>query len=289
MSHNNKSLVLSFGKTVMQTLSLGISPCPNDTFIFHALLSGLVASPENLHVRMHDVEKLNILATEGVLDISKLSIGVLPLVLNEYALLRSGAALGFGVGPLVVAREPLDIEACRHASVAIPGRLTTANALLELHGSFCGARHEMLFDQIMPALIRGECQCGVIIHEGRFTYERYGLHKVLDLGQWWESRMRMPLPLGVIVARRSLGAKRIAELEAAIGDSLRHARKSPTDCMDFVRSHAQEMNDEVIASHIATFVTDFSLELGAEGESAVRMLAQKSAELMDVALPELFA
>ena len=272
----------------MQALSLGISPCPNDTFIFHALLSGLVGSPVDLNVRLHDVEELNRLATEAVLDVSKISLGVLPLVLGEYALLRSGAALGFGVGPLVVAREALTVEACRHAPVAIPGRLTTANALLGLHGGFCGPRREMVFDQIMPALSRGDCMCGVIIHEGRFTYEQHGLHKLLDLGQWWESQMHMPLPLGVIVARRSLGAERIAELEAAIGASLRYARARPGACMDFVRRHAQEMDDEVIARHIDTFVTDFSLDLGEQGEEAVRLLARKSAELMGTSLPGFF-
>ncbi|MDR0238794.1 MAG: 1,4-dihydroxy-6-naphthoate synthase, partial [Deltaproteobacteria bacterium] len=139
----------------MHTLSLGISPCPNDTFIFHALLSGIVPSPENIQPRLQDVEELNSLAIRGELDVTKLSIGVLPFVLDEYVLLRSGGALGFGVGPLLVAREPLGVKDCRNLPVAVPGRFTTANLLLELHGAFQGPRKEMPFDQVMSAISSG--------------------------------------------------------------------------------------------------------------------------------------
>jgi 1,4-dihydroxy-6-naphthoate synthase len=273
----------------MHTLSLGISPCPNDTFIFHALLAGLVPSPEHIQPRLQDVEALNALALTGALDVTKLSIGVLPRVLDEYVILRSGAALGFGVGPLVAAREPLNLEDCRDLAVAVPGRFTTANLLLELHGAFQGARKEMVFDQVMAAVASGECPCGVIIHEGRFTYREKGLHKVLDLGEWWEESYETPLPLGVIVARRALGRERLAALETAIRRSLRHARDNPASCRDFVRRHAQEMDEDVIARHIATFVTEFSLELGPAGEAAVSMLTRKAAALAgkDV-LPDLF-
>ena len=273
----------------MRALSLGISPCPNDTFIFHALLSGLVPVPENMQPRLMDVEELNNLAIRGELDVTKLSIGVLPFVLDEYVLLRAGAALGFGVGPLLVAREPLQTEDCRNLTIAVPGRFTTANLLLELHGAFQGPRKEMVFDRVMPAIAAGECPCGLIIHEGRFTYQEKGLHKVLDLGEWWERRYEAPLPLGVIAARRGLGRERIAALEAAICRSLRCARLNPASCRDFVRQYAQEMHEDVIAKHIGTFVTEFSLYLGPAGEAAVSMLARKAAELagMDV-LPELF-
>jgi 1,4-dihydroxy-6-naphthoate synthase len=276
-------------ETVMHTLSLGISPCPNDTFIFHALLSGLVPSPEDLQPRLQDVEELNALALRGALDVTKLSIGVLPFVLDEYVILRAGAALGFGVGPLLVAREALRIEDCRDLPVAVPGRFTTANLLLELHGAFQGPKAERIFDQIMPAVAAGEYPCGVIIHEGRFTYQAKGLHKVLDLGAWWERQYKAPLPLGVIAARRSLGRECITALEAAIRRSLRYARLSPESCRDFVRRYAQEMDEDVIAKHIETFVTAFSLDLDQAGETAVSMLARKAAALAgkDV-LPELF-
>ena len=273
----------------MHTLSLGISPCPNDTFIFHALLCGLVPSAETIRPQMRDVEELNKLAIKGELDVTKLSLGVLPFVLEEYVLLRSGAALGFGVGPLLIAREPLGIEDCQYLPVAVPGRLTTAGLLLELHGGFQGARREMVFSQVMPAVAAGECPCGVIIHEGRFTYREKGLYKVLDLGEWWERQYKMPLPLGVIAARRGLGRERIAELEAAVRRSLRCARLAPEACRDFVRGHAQEMDEEVIARHIATFVTEFSLDLGQDGEAAVSMLAYKAAALAGKnEMPDLF-
>jgi len=276
-------------ETVMHTLSLGISPCPNDTFIFHALLAGLVPSAEKIRPRLQDVEELNSLAIKGELDITKLSIGVLPFVLDEYVLLRAGAALGFGVGPLLVAREPLRVEDCRNLPVAVPGRFTTASLLLELHGAFQGARRELSFDQIMPALAAGECPCGVIIHEGRFTYQEKGLHKVLDLGEWWEGRYEVPLPLGVIAARRDLGRERIAALEEAIRRSLRYARLKPESCRDFVRRHAKEMREDVIAEHIKTFVTEFSLDLGPAGEAAVSMLVCEAAALAGKnCVPELF-
>ncbi|MCL2123282.1 MAG: 1,4-dihydroxy-6-naphthoate synthase [Desulfovibrionaceae bacterium] len=273
----------------MQTLSLGISPCPNDTFIFHALLFGIAPSPENIRPHLQDVEELNSLALRGELDVTKLSIGVLPFVLDEYVLLRSGGALGFGVGPLLAAREPLNVADCRNLPVAVPGRFTTANLLLELHGAFQGPRKEMAFDQVMSAITAGECPCGAIIHEGRFTYQEKGLHKVLDLGEWWEQRYGLPLPLGVIAARRRLGRERIAALEAAICRSVRCARLKPESCRDFVRRYAQEMNEDVITRHIETFVTEFSLDLGPTGEAAVSMLARKAAALAgkDV-LPELF-
>jgi len=273
----------------MHALSLGISPCPNDTFIFHALLAGLVASPEDIQPRLHDVEALNGMAIAGELDVTKLSTGVLPHVLEEYVILRSGAALGFGVGPLLAAREPLRVEDCRNLPIAVPGRFTTANLLLELHGAFQGARQEMVFDRIIPAVLAGEYPCGAIIHEGRFTYQEQGLHKVLDLGEWWEQRYKVPLPLGVIAARRGLGRERIAELEAAIRRSLSYARLKPEAGRDFVRQHAQEMHEDVIAQHIATFVTEFSLDLGPSGEAAVSMLVRKAAALAGKDfIPELF-
>ena len=281
--------VIYLEETVMHALSLGISPCPNDTFIFHALLVGLVPSPETIQPRLRDVEELNSLALKGELDVTKLSIGVLPFVLDEYVLLRAGGALGFGVGPLLAAREPLSVEECWNLPIAVPGRFTTANLLLEIHGAFQGSRKEMVFDRVMSAILAGECPCGLIIHEGRFTYREKGLHKVLDLGEWWERQHKTPLPLGVIAARRSLGRERIAALEEAICRSLRYARLDPASCRGFVCQHAREMSEDVIARHIATFVTEFSLDLGPVGEAAVSMLAHKAAALAGKdALPELF-
>jgi 1,4-dihydroxy-6-naphthoate synthase len=184
-----------------------------------------------------------------------------------------------------VAREPLGVGDCRDLPVAVPGRFTTAGLLLNLHGGFEGRREEMIFSRVIPAVASGECPCGVIIHEGRFTYAEKGLHKVLDFGEWWEETFRAPLPLGVIAAKRRLGAPLIAELEEAIRASLRHALARPPDGRAFIRAHAQEMDEEIIDRHIRAFVTDFSMDLGPVGEKAVRSLADEAARLAGKARP----
>lgn len=263
-------------------LSLGISPCPNDTFIFSALVDGRVplpagAGPLNLH--MADVEELNSLAAGSTLDVTKLSVAAAAEVLDEYVLLNSGGALGRGCGPLLVASRPCAVADLASAPIAIPGRKTTGNLLLSLHGACKGLRREMLFDAIMPAIAAGELPAGVVIHEGRFTYEARGLHLVLDLGAWWEETMRAPLPLGVIAARRSLGADIIQGIDRCIHDSLALAWRDPLAGRDFVRAHAQEMDEAVLSAHIATFVNEFSLDLGREGRDAVRAMLEKAVEL----------
>lgn len=274
----------------MRSISLGVSPCPNDTYIFHALLHGLVDVPFSIDLRMADVEELNGRAAAGELDVVKVSVGALPRIADGYALLRSGAALGWGCGPLVAARGPMSEEARRTARVAVPGRMTTAGLLLDLHGGFQGPRREMVFDAIMPAVAEGRVDCGVIIHEGRFTYAAHGLCALLDLGAWWEERFALPLPLGVIAVRRDMDRGTALAVQAAIRASLEYANARPEACREFVRAHAQEMAPEVTAAHIKTFVTDFSLDLGAAGMNAVRVLAERAARLRDreSALPELF-
>jgi Predicted periplasmic solute-binding protein len=168
-------------------LSFGLSPCPNDTYIFHAMLHGLVPVPAPLTPHMADVEELNNLARQKALDVTKMSLGATTEIMQDYALMSSGAALGWGCGPLVVARKNLKPEDWRNATVAVPGLLTTGNLLLTLHGGFQGPRKEMLFSDVMSAVSNGEADLGLIIHEGRFTYARQGLVKLLDLGQWWEA------------------------------------------------------------------------------------------------------
>ena len=208
-------------------------------------------------------------------------------ILDRYILLNAGAALGRGCGPLVVSRRELSADECRSARIAIPGKMTTANLLLSLTGRFDGPREEMIFDQVMPAVERGRADLGVIIHEGRFTYADRGLRLVLDLGQWWEETTRMPLPLGVIAARRDLGPEGILEVEEAIRQSLLHARAHPDDGRVFIRAHAQEMDENVMASHIATFVNDYSLDLGEEGRRAMESLLQAAAKEAGISLPSL--
>lgn len=273
--------------TARRTLSLGISPCPNDTYIFHALARGRIELPCGFELFMADVEVLNGRARAGTLDVTKLSLAAMAHVLDEYVLLDSGAALGHGCGPLLVARTPLSPADLAGARVAIPGRMTTANLLLSLHGVAQGPREEMAFDRVMPAVSAGRADCGLVIHEGRFTYGGYGLHCVLDLGQWWESACGLPLPLGAIAARRDLGASTILAVQDAIRRSLEYANADPAASRQWIRQHAREMSDEVTASHIRTFVNAFSMELGEEGRAAIRALLEKAATMAGRTLPAL--
>jgi 1,4-dihydroxy-6-naphthoate synthase len=260
-------------------LSLGFSPCPNDTFIFHALVHGLVegVSASSIVPRLEDVETLNRLALAGELDVTKVSYGAIPHLLSEYALLRSGGALGRGCGPLLVARPGQTLDALRRGTVAIPGRLTTANLLLRLALPDLAPGEETLYSEIMPRVERGEVAAGLIIHESRFTYREHGLVSLLDLGEWWERETGTAIPLGGIVARRSLGEERIRRLEREIRLSVEHAFSHPEAPGEYMRCHAQEMDERVMRSHVELYVNDFSRELGAEGEAAVRQLLARSA------------
>lgn len=270
----------------MTTYELGLSPCPNDTFIFHALLHGCVPL-EGLQLTpfFADVEALNHRCLARELPFSKISLGVISSIMEKYALLSSGAALGFGCGPLVVAKRPFSQEELRHARVAIPGFLTTANLLLSLTGQFGGERREMIFSDVMGAVEREETDLGVLIHEGRFTYERHGLVKIMDLGAWWEENMHLPLPLGAIVVRRDVPAKTAHAVELAIQKSLQYGWKHPEASRAFIKEHAQELADEVIGAHIKTFVTEYSADLGEKGREAIRILVEQASKMQGKTLP----
>lgn len=258
-------------------LTLGYSPCPNDTFIFHALVHGLVPTPGfTVHEQLEDVETLNRLALDGVLDLTKVSYHALGHLRDRYTLLRSGGALGRGCGPLVVATRPLTMTELRGRRIAVPGMLTTANLLLQLFGAGFDDVVAMPFDRIMPALRAGEAEAGVIIHESRFTYQTAGFHAVQDLGAWWEAETGLPIPLGGILARRDLGAAAIRAVDAAIRASLETARANPETARAYIRAHAQELDDAVTAAHIHLYVNDFSLDLGAEGVRAVETLLARA-------------
>lgn len=259
-----------------QKIILGLSPCPNDTYIFHALLHKLV--PFSLEIEAHfaDVEELNKLAIEKTLAFSKISTGVLPYILNDYQVLAAGAALGWGCGPLVVAREHLPESAWQKARIAVPGLMTTANLLLDLHGSFNKARQPMLFSECMDAVLANKADIAVIIHEGRFCYAEKGLVKLLDLGEWWEEKWHIPLPLGAIVAKRNLPQELALEMQIAIKNSLAYAKANPEAGKDFIKNKAQEMADSIIEQHIKTFVTDFSSDLGKKGQAAITHLISHS-------------
>jgi 1,4-dihydroxy-6-naphthoate synthase len=252
-------------------ITFGYSPCPNDTFAFHALMHGLVPTPGlRLTPFLADVEELNRRALNAELGLTKLSFHALAHVLDDYALLRAGAALGRGCGPLLVARAGAPTPDLSRVTVAVPGRLTTAHLLLSLYLGRPPRVEPLLFSEIMPAVASGRYQAGLIIHEGRFTYEQQGLVSLMDLGQWWEAETGVPIPLGCIAARRDLGRERGLLLEAALAESVRMAWRDPLASRDYVLAHSQEMEPAVVEQHIALYVNPFSADLGAEGLAAVR-------------------
>jgi len=237
-------------------LSLAVSPCPNDTFIFCAMAG-------RYRFILDDVEALNLRAESGEFDVTKISMAAFGRVRERYALLRAGGAAGFGVGPVLVAtsrREP-------GGRIAIPGARTTAALLLRLLGDF--ETVPMRFDLIEAAVLSGAVDCGVLIHEGRFTYENKGLVRLADLGEVWEERLGCPLPLGAVAIRRDLGPQVAKQIDQEIRESLRCARARPEECADFVRRHAKEMLPGVIQRHIDLYVNDYTLDLD---EAAVERL-----------------
>ncbi len=270
----------------METITIGFSPCPNDTYIFHALAAGrLETDPYRFEATLADVEVLNHRARQGLLDVCKVSIQAVLHLMDRYWLLNAGGAIGRGCGPLIVSKDPLRPEDLRDKVIAIPGRMTTANLLLRLTKLHEGRTVEMVFDQIMPAIAAGHVHAGVIIHEGRFTYPDHGLRLVLDLGEWWERVTGLPLPLGGIVMRRELGRDLARFVEAKIRESLLHARAHPEDAWPYIVGHAQEMEPQVIHRHIDTFVNDYSLDVGPAGRKSIRHLLTSASRLDQVQVP----
>ena len=262
-----------------QTLSLGFSPCPNDTFMFYPLVHGLVDTGcLSYRERLEDVETLNRLALAGELDVSKVSYHALGHIRDNYALLRAGSALGRGCGPLLVAADRIDPADLRGRTIAVPGRYTTAKLLLRLFDPALDKFIIMPFNEIMDAVLAGNVDAGLIIHESRFTYQGFGLHKLLDLGEWWEGETGLPIPLGGIVSRRSLGAEKIAAVERALKAGVGYARSHPDEAARYIGEHAQEMSPEVCAAHIGLYVNDFSDDLGDEGIRAITCLLQRAEE-----------
>jgi 1,4-dihydroxy-6-naphthoate synthase len=270
-----------------RVLSLGYSPCPNDTFIFYGLAERRIdVRPYRFDITLSDVEELNRKAALRVLDITKVSIHAVLHLLDNYWLLKAGGAIGRGCGPLVVAREKTTMEELRFKSIAIPGKMTTANLLLQVNGIHEGPCVEMMFDRIMPAVAGGEVDAGVIIHEGRFTYPAYGLQLVLDLGEWWEAETRMPIPLGGILMKRELGADAARFIEGKIRESLLYAKNHTEEAWPYIRAHAREMEPAVIGRHIEMFVNDFSLDVGSDGESSIRHILEAASSRTGVPLPD---
>jgi 1,4-dihydroxy-6-naphthoate synthase len=261
----------------MQNLTLGYSPCPNDTFIFFPLIHGLVDTYGfRFSERLEDVETLNRLALEKELDISKISFHLLGFIRDDYCLLRSGGALGRGCGPLVVSGNFNDMGELRGKRIAVPGRYTTAYLLLRLFDPSLDNVVFLPFHEIMGAVASGAADAGVIIHESRFTYPGYGLKKLLDLGEWWEGDTGHPIPLGGIVAKRSLGKEKVSAFDRLLRDSVEYSLAHPEEANRYIRAHSQEMSDEVCAAHIRLYVNDFSIDLGNEGEAAVNTLLSRA-------------
>ena len=251
-------------------LRLAISPCPNDTFMFDAMINGRIDT-EGLKIEVDylDIEQLNAAAAEQKYDITKCSTALLSAIYDHYSLLDSGSALGRGNGPLLVRRKGFEGVLC---SIVVPGLHTTANMLIERLFPEIEHRTPRLFSEIADAVAAGEYDGGVLIHEGRFVYQRYNLELVADLGLEWERRTALPLPLGSIVARRDLDSEVVERVERVLRRSIEYAFENPMASRDYVKQHAQELEDRVIDSHIALFVNDFSLSLGDEGRRAVELL-----------------
>jgi 1,4-dihydroxy-6-naphthoate synthase len=266
-------------------LSLGFSPCPNDTFIFDALIHHKIDT-EGLEFEVYydDVETLNQKAFRGELDITKLSYHAFAYVADKYVLLDSGSALGFGVGPLLISDIEISISdlekgqirrgtsETRNPLIGIPGKYTTANFLLGL--AFPGAtnKKELVFSDIEDAVLDGRIDVGLIIHENRFTYQNRGLKKIIDLGDYWEKQTGCAIPLGGIVASRKLPADVIQKINRVLRRSVEFAFTNPKSGLEYIRSHAQEMSEEVMYKHIELYVNKYSLELGEEGRKAIKLL-----------------
>lgn len=260
----------------MRKMRIGYSPCPNDTFIFAHLEK---ASPGiRFEPVLADVETLNEWAMEARLEVTKLSFSAFGLVRSSYGLLHSGSALGRGCGPIVVSRAGRDPWGLKASLVASPGKWTTAALLLGLYLGCPPRFRHMEFSRVMDCVARGEADFGLVIHEGRFTFQEKGLEMVVDLGQWWEEKTGRPIPLGGIAVKRDLGEEAAMEVDRAIKASLERSHRGEPGTMEYVLAHAQEMALEVVEKHIRLYVNEFTWELGREGLEAVEELLSMAQE-----------
>jgi 1,4-dihydroxy-6-naphthoate synthase len=256
-------------------LSLGFSPCPNDTFIFDALVNGKIDTGSfRFEPVLEDVQTLNRWAMKKKLDISKISYGSWPLIRKDYHLLEAGGALGKGVGPLLITKKLFGLDEINQCTVAVPGEQTTAHLLFSL--AFPDAIHKkfMLFSNIESAVLNGTVDCGVIIHENRFTYMNRGLKKLMDLGEFWEEKTNAPIPLGGIVMRKDFESGIIQQVDELIRKSVSYAQHNYPALPEYVKQHSQEMEESVMRQHIDLYVNDYSLGLGDRGRKAVNTLVE---------------
>jgi len=259
--------------------TLAYSPCPNDTYVFGALTNGLLPRAPQVAPYLADIDELNRAAERATYELVKVSYGAIPFLMKHYRILPAGGAIGRGCGPLLVAQpggSPPLFSDFAQKRIAIPGERTTAFMLLQLALGTRPKTVTMRFDRIIPAVVAGEVDAGLIIHESRFTYRDAGLISIVDLGEWWENMTLLPIPLGAIVVRNDIPEDEARTLNAAIRQSLDFARNNDAVVMPYVRAHAAEMNDDVMRSHITTYVTDFTDDLGEAGRNAVHALFSRA-------------
>jgi len=260
-------------------LTLGFSPCPNDTFIFDALVHQRIDTEGlEFEVQLGDVEELNQKAFKQALDITKLSYHAYLYLIKDYVLLTSGSALGNNCGPLLISKKQYAPKEVEGLSMAIPGKYTTANFLLSARFPKATNKKVVLFSEIERLVLDEEVDAGLIIHENRFTYHERGLHKIIDLGEWWEQTTKLPIPLGGIVCRRSLPRELQQKINRVLRRSLEFAFANPTEALPYVQQHAQEMDTAVMQQHIDLYVNDYSLDLGTKGKQAIAFVYQKAVE-----------
>lgn len=266
-------------------LTLGFSPCPNDTFIFDAMVNRKIDTMGlEFEYILEDVETLNTKALNYELDITKLSFNTFLHCADNYALLNSGSALGTGVGPLLVSKKEHKGNAVEDMKIAIPGVNTTANLLLSLAYPEATDKKELLFSEIESAVLSGEFDAGLLIHENRFTYQDRGLHKIMDLGEWWEQAAKAAIPLGGIVAKRTLEDDVIRKVDAVIKYSVQYAWDNYPELAEFVTDNAQEMEKKVMRQHIELYVNEYTTDLGVEGTRAIKVLFEKAVEAKIITL-----
>jgi 1,4-dihydroxy-6-naphthoate synthase len=260
-------------KNKMMKLTLGFSPCPNDTYIFDAMIHGKIDTEGlEFEVLLADVEELNQKAFKGELDITKLSYHAYAYLTEKYVLLDAGSALGHNCGPLLIAKKPMTEAEVNQAKIAIPGKFTTANFLLGLAYPEAKQKEEVLFSEIEQKVISGEVDAGLIIHENRFTYQDKGLVKIVDLGEYWETTTKMPIPLGGIVVNRGLPQEVQQKVNRVMIKSVAYAFQNPKSSNAFVRMHAQEMDENVMYQHINLYVNEYTKMLGENGKNAVSQM-----------------
>jgi 1,4-dihydroxy-6-naphthoate synthase len=273
-------------------LTIGFSPCPNDTFIFDALINGQIDT-EDLRFEpvFADVQTLNEWALEGKLDVSKISYGVLPLLLERYQVLESGGALGRGVGPLLISKAPLSAKQVNEGLIGIPGKNTTAHMLFSLAYPEAKNKKFLVFSDLENAVLEGRVDAAVIIHENRFTYQQKGLVKIVDLGEYWEEHTGNPIPLGGIVVRKEYPAELKLKLNDLIRSSVQYSLQRYPQITEYIKANAQEMDEAVMRQHIDLYVNDYSVALGEQGKSAVDKLLSvyENVNSRKIAVTDIFA